>query len=64
MASDREYKQRDQVVFYVTGNKKSVSVTENSRLLGDADEKHRDENVPYYADKLKRLHEKLVSALQ
>lgn len=64
LASDREYKQGDQVVFYVTGNKKSVSVTENSRLLGDADEKHRDENVPYYADKLKRLHEKLVSALQ
>lgn len=63
LKSDREYRQGDQVVFYVTGDKKSVSVTENSRLLGDADETVRDENVPYYIDKLTRLHKKLTSAL-
>ncbi|MFW5893954.1 MAG: DNA polymerase domain-containing protein [Verrucomicrobiota bacterium] len=63
LTSERDYRQGDQVIFYVTGNKKSVSVTENSRLLGDADATVRDENTAYYIDKLTRLHKKLVSAL-
>jgi DNA polymerase elongation subunit (family B) len=56
----RVYKMGDPVQYFVTGNKKSVSVVENSRLLEQADPAVRDENVPYYLDKLKQIHEKLL----
>lgn len=63
LASDRDYKQGDQVAFYVTGDKKSVGVAENSRLLQDAPGDERDENVPYYLDKLDKLHAKFAEFL-
>ncbi len=63
LASNREYKQGDQVAFYVTGGKKSVSVSENAKLLQDAPEDERGENVPYYLDKLEKLHEKFADFL-
>lgn len=56
----REYNQGDVVEFYVTGNRKNVSVTGNSRLLEDADPAGRDENVPYYLDKLQQLRKKFT----
>ncbi|MBO4648950.1 MAG: DNA polymerase II [Lentisphaeria bacterium] len=56
--SGREYRQGDQVTFYIIGDKKRVSVVENSKLLSDADESVRDENVPYYLDKLEELRKK------
>lgn len=62
-AEGREYKQGDGVEFYVTGNKKSVSVTDFSKLLVDADESVRDENIPFYLDKLQKLHQKFQEAL-
>ena len=46
--------------FYVTGNKKSVSVTDNSRLLANAPTDARDENIPYYVAKLQQLYKKLT----
>ena len=60
LASGKEFKQGDAVDFYVTGNKKSVSVTENSKLLSDASPEIRDENVPFYLSKLEQLHKKLL----
>ncbi len=63
LASGREYRQGDQVLFYVTGTKKSVSVAAAAKLLGDAEPGQRDENLPYYLDKLKKLHEKFVPFL-
>jgi DNA polymerase elongation subunit (family B) len=57
---EREYKQGDTVVFYVTGEKKNVSVTDNSKLLSDAQPDVRDENVPYYLDKLDKLAKKFA----
>jgi DNA polymerase elongation subunit (family B) len=63
LKADREYRQGDQVVFYVTGSKKSVSVSEYAKLLVDAPEDQRDENLPYYLDKLKKLHAKFVPFL-
>ncbi len=54
IASGRDYRAGDQVSFYVTGSKKKVSVVENSRLLADAPAE-RDENFPYYLDKLVEL---------
>ncbi len=64
IASGKEYAQGDPVDFYVTGNKKSVSVTENSKLLSDAVPGERDENVPFYLSKLKQLHKKFIEEIQ
>ena len=58
LASGREYRQGDQIAFYVTGTKKKVSVTDNAKRLADADESVRDENVEYYLDKLSELRKK------
>lgn len=63
LAAGREYRQGDQVQFYVTGDKKSVPVAGAAKLLADARPGERDENVPYYLDKLKKLHGKFVDFL-
>ena len=34
--SGREYRQGDQIAFYITGDKKRVSVVDNAKLLSDA----------------------------
>jgi len=54
LASGRDYRQGDQVAFYVTGEKKKVSVVGNSRLLADAPAE-RDDNVAYYLEKFDEL---------
>ncbi|MCK5802934.1 MAG: DNA polymerase II [Lentisphaeria bacterium] len=58
--AEREYRQGDQVSFYVTGTKKSVAVSDAGKLLGDAVPGERDENVPYYLNKLVKLHKKFA----
>ena len=60
LASGKDYKVGDAVEYYVTGNKKSVSVTDNSRLLSNAPTDSRDENIPYYISKLQQLYKKLT----
>ena len=62
--SGREYRQGDQIAFYIIGDKKRVSVVESSKLLSDADEAVRDENVPYYLDKLEELRKKFEPFFQ
>ena len=62
LRSDRVYKQGDQVAFYVTGDKKTVAVTDAAKLLADAVPANRDENIPYYLAKLAKLHEKFAEA--
>ena len=64
LKSNREYAQGDGVEFYVTGMKKNVSVTDNCKLLSDASDDVRDENVAFYLDKLKQLHEKFMESLK
>ena len=64
MKSNREYAQGDGVEFYVTGVKKTVSVTDNSKLLSDATDDVRDENIAFYLDKLKQLHGKFMESLK
>jgi hypothetical protein len=44
----------------VTGDKKRVSVVENSKLLKDADPEKRDENTAYYLAKLAELSAKFA----
>jgi DNA polymerase elongation subunit (family B) len=63
LQSGRDYRQGDAVVFYVTGARKNVSVTDAAKLLSAAVEGVRDENVPYYLDKLEKLHEKFAEFL-
>ncbi len=54
LASGRKYAAGDRIRFYVTGDRKKLPVVGNSRLLDDAPEV-RDENVPYYLEKLAAL---------
>jgi DNA polymerase I len=58
LKSDRKYRAGDQLTFYVTGTKKSVSVHESARLASEWDPEQRDENVPYYLAKLDALYKK------
>jgi hypothetical protein len=60
LQAKKEYLQGDSVEFYVTGDKKNVSVVGNARLLEEADEQQRDENIPYYLDKLAQLKAKFA----
>ncbi|MFH0879756.1 MAG: DNA polymerase domain-containing protein, partial [Lentisphaerota bacterium] len=55
LRSGRDYRAGDQVSYYVTGNAKSVSVHDHSKLVTDWDPGQRDENVPYYLAKLDAL---------
>ena len=57
IASDRDYQRGDQVNYYITGDKKKASVVDNSKLFADAPEQ-RDENTPYYLNKLNELRKK------
>ncbi len=60
LKSGLEFKQGDSVEFYVTGNKKNVSITDNSKLLAEGKEDNRDENVEFYLNRLRQLRDKLV----
>ena len=62
-ASKRSYAQGDQVAFYLIGNKKNVAVTDAAKLVADADPAVRDENLPYYLDKLDKTHAKFAEFL-
>ncbi|MCK5849676.1 MAG: DNA polymerase II [Kiritimatiellae bacterium] len=64
LRSNREYRAGDQVVYYVTGQKKSVAVYESSKLISEWDSKNRDENVPYYLAKLEALYKKFAPDAQ
>ena len=61
IASGRDYRQGDQVSFYITGDRKKVSVVDSSKLLADAPDGVRDENVEYYVSKLEELKKKFSS---
>ena len=59
LGSSRDYRRGDQVSLYIVGDKKRVSVVDNSKLLHDAPEQ-RDDNIPYYLGKLEELHKKFA----
>jgi len=58
--SGRNYQPGDQVSYYITGVKKTVSAYENSRLATEWDASARDENVEYYVAKLNDLVKKFA----
>lgn len=55
--AEQDFRQGDQIKFYVTGDKKRVSVVENSKLY-DPKAEVRDENVAYYLAKIEELFKK------
>ena len=57
--SNRTYRQGDMISYYVTGEKKRVSIVDNSRLLKDAPPK-RDDNTLYYENKIELLFAKFA----
>ena len=60
LKSSRKYEPGDQVTYYITGTKKTVSAYENARLVADWDPEARDENIEYYAAKLQDLVKKFA----
>jgi len=56
--SGRNYYAGDQLSYYVTGEKKSVTVHEKARLVSEWNERKRDENIPYYLAKIEAGHKK------
>ncbi len=54
----------DSLRYYVTGNKKSVSVADNSKLEEEIDETFRDENLPFYQERLLSLAKKFQDVLR
>ncbi|MBR0458116.1 MAG: hypothetical protein IJJ26_02655 [Victivallales bacterium] len=63
LKSGKDYKEGDLVEFYVTGDKKNVSVTDNSKLFADATPELRDENIPFYLAKLQQLTKKFTEEM-
>ncbi len=61
LASGREYRAGDAVSYYVTGERKSVPVHANARLVSTWDPRRRDENVAYYLAKMDDLAKKFES---
>jgi DNA polymerase I len=60
LRSGRDYRAGDQISYYVTGEKKSVSVHANSKLVSEWDPAARDENVAYYLAKFESLSKKFA----
>ena len=56
LGSDKQYRAGDKVRFYMTGTKAKLPVVGNSKLLEDADENVRDENIAWYLAKLDELY--------
>ena len=57
LRSPLAYQSGDQVTYYLTGEKKKVSVVDNARLLSEAPPDRRDENTAYYLGKLEELYQ-------
>jgi len=64
LKSGRKFEPGDQVSYYITGAKKTVSAYENARLVSDWDPAQRDENIEYYAAKLQDLVKKFTPFIE
>jgi DNA polymerase elongation subunit (family B) len=64
LKSGRKFEPGDQVSYYITGTKKTVSAYENARLVSEWDANQRDENVEYYAAKLQDLMKKFAPFIE
>ncbi len=60
LKSGRPFQSGDQIRYYITGTKKSVSSYQAAKLLSEWDPAQRDENVEYYLAKVDDLAEKFA----
>jgi DNA polymerase elongation subunit (family B) len=58
LASGRDYQAGDAISYYITGTRKKVVAYEAARMISQWNPTLRDENVEYYAAKLKELSAK------
>lgn len=58
LQSGREYQPGDQISYYVTGTKKTVTAYQNCQFAYKWDPGNPDENVKYYGGKLQSLYNK------
>ncbi|MFP4497014.1 MAG: DNA polymerase domain-containing protein [Vulcanimicrobiota bacterium] len=58
LESQRDYRTGDQISYYITGNKKTVTAYKNCKMAYLWDKATPDENVKYYAGKLDALYKK------
>jgi len=63
LASDRNYQAGDQISYYITGSKKTVTAYQSAKLASEWNPANRDENIPYYVGKLNDLVKKFRSFL-
>jgi DNA polymerase elongation subunit (family B) len=63
LRSGREFRAGDQVSYYVTGAGKGITVYDSCRIVSAHDPAHPDENVSYYAEKLRQLFVKFAPFL-
>lgn len=50
----------ERISYYVTGNGKNINVHEHCRLVSRFDPAHPDINIPWYAEKLHHLYQRLL----
>ncbi len=55
------YQAGDQISYYITGTKKTVTAYQAAKRISDFNAKSRDENTAYYIAKLNALYERLDS---
>ncbi len=61
LRSGRSYRAGDQVSYYITGTKKTVSAHQAARLVADWNPQARDENTAYYIARLQALYDRFES---
>ena len=61
--SGRAFQQGDQITYYITGAKKSVSAYQAAKPVAEWKPDARDENVEYYAAKVRELQKKFAEFL-
>ncbi len=61
--SGRAFQQGDQITYYITGTKKSVSAYQAAKPVAEWNPEARDENIEYYAAKVRELQKKLAEFL-
>ncbi len=64
LKSGRDYRAGDQVTYFLTGEKKKLSVVDNAKLLSDAEPGGHDENIPYYLGKLEEQYRNFADFLE
>lgn len=61
LRSGRNYQAGDQVAYYITGAKRTVSAHAAAKSISDWNPAQRDENIPFYLARLNTVYERFIS---